>query len=97
MKAAKVFVLPSSREGFGIVVIEANACGLPVITVNETANAAVALIKEGINGAIVALEVKAIATKIDALCERPKKDYAKLVSLFSWDYFSAMISHEYSL
>jgi glycosyltransferase involved in cell wall biosynthesis len=44
MKAARVFVLPSTREGFGISVIEANACGLPVVTMNHPANAAKDLI-----------------------------------------------------
>jgi glycosyltransferase involved in cell wall biosynthesis len=32
MKAAKAFILPSFRESFGLPVIEAMACGTPVIT-----------------------------------------------------------------
>ena len=32
MKSSKVFVLSSTREGCGIVIIEANTCGIPVIT-----------------------------------------------------------------
>ncbi len=50
MKSSKVFVLPSSREGFGLVVLEANACKLPTITVNERNNAAKNLIKNNFNG-----------------------------------------------
>ncbi|MHA2254096.1 MAG: glycosyltransferase family 4 protein [Candidatus Kariarchaeaceae archaeon] len=37
---ANIFVLPSSREGSGISAREANACGLPVVTVNLPNNAA---------------------------------------------------------
>jgi glycosyltransferase involved in cell wall biosynthesis len=40
MKSSKVFVLPSVREGFGITVLEAYACGLSIVTVNHPDNAA---------------------------------------------------------
>lgn len=47
MKSSKVFVLPSIREGFGIIALEANAGGLPVVTVNHKRNAACDLINNG--------------------------------------------------
>jgi len=46
MKAAKVFALPSTREGFGIAALEALACGIPVVTVDHPSNAARDLITE---------------------------------------------------
>ncbi len=39
MKSSKIFVSPSTREGFGMAALEANACGLPVLTVNHRMNA----------------------------------------------------------
>ncbi len=53
MKASKVFVLPSRREGFGMVALEAMACGLPAITLNAPMNAARFLVEEGKNGFVV--------------------------------------------
>jgi len=64
MKASKVFVLPSTREGFGIVTLEANACRLPVITLSHKRNAAKDLIGNGINGFTCRLSEKDITENI---------------------------------
>jgi len=50
MKSSKIFVLPSTREGFGMSALEANACGLPVVTVRSDMNAASDLVEDGLNG-----------------------------------------------
>lgn len=67
IKASKVLVLPSSREGFGMVVIEAFACGVPVVTVKEKYNAAQGLIADGIDGFVVGLDEREIAKAIDKI------------------------------
>ena len=67
MKASRVFVLPSEREGFGIVAIEANSCGLPVITVTQPQNASCDLIIEGKNGFVCQPAAESIAEKIMAV------------------------------
>lgn len=46
MKSSKVFVLPSTREGFGIAALDALWCGLPVVTIDHPANAVCDLITE---------------------------------------------------
>jgi len=63
LKAAKIFILPSTREGFGIVVIEAMACGLSVITVDHPMNAATELIREEQNGFVAQLDAQDICKK----------------------------------
>lgn len=63
MKASKVCVLPSTREGFGITALEALACGLPVVTINHPANAIRDLITEQ-NGFLCDLSAEDLANKI---------------------------------
>ena len=46
MKSSRIFVSPSTREGFGMAALEANACGIPVVTVNHDMNAVMDLISK---------------------------------------------------
>jgi len=54
LQSALCLVLPSRREGYGLVVVEAVAHGTPAIVVADPDNAAVELIEEGINGFVAA-------------------------------------------
>jgi glycosyltransferase involved in cell wall biosynthesis len=51
---ALCLALPSRREGYGLVVIEAASRGTPSVVVADPDNAAVELIEEGVNGTIAA-------------------------------------------
>jgi glycosyltransferase involved in cell wall biosynthesis len=77
IKASKVLVLPSSREGFGMVVIEAFACGVPVVTVRAKYNAAQGLVENGVDGLVVEPEDREIAKAIQKIIRR-SSDYRKI-------------------
>jgi glycosyltransferase involved in cell wall biosynthesis len=50
----EMMVLPSRREGYGMVVVEAAARGTPSVVVADPDNAATELIEEGVNGVVAA-------------------------------------------
>jgi glycosyltransferase involved in cell wall biosynthesis len=50
LRAAACMVLPSRREGYGMVVVEAASVGTPSVVVRDADNAATELIEEGVNG-----------------------------------------------
>jgi len=54
MRRALCLLSPSTREGYGMVVVEAAARGTPSIVVAGPDNAAVELIEEGVNGFVCA-------------------------------------------
>ncbi len=54
VREATCLLHPSSREGFGIVVLEATAVGTPVVVVDGQDNAAVELVVPGVNGEVAA-------------------------------------------
>jgi len=73
MKSSNVLVLPSVREGFGIVVIESNACGIPVVVMDHEMNAAKDLVHEGVNGYKAKLSPEDISDKIIKSIENKDK------------------------
>lgn len=52
LSTALCLLLPSGREGYGRVVVEAAARGVPTVVVEGPDNAAAELVEEGVNGAI---------------------------------------------
>jgi glycosyltransferase involved in cell wall biosynthesis len=44
--------LPSTREGYGLVVVEASAQGVPSVVVESPDNAALELVEDGVNGVV---------------------------------------------
>jgi glycosyltransferase involved in cell wall biosynthesis len=71
LKASRVFVFPSAREGFGIAVLEALACGLPVVTTSDPDNLAQHLAARSANGIICEPTPAAIADAVRPLLARP--------------------------
>jgi len=62
IRSSLCLLLPSSREGYGKVVVEAAAVGTPSIVVKAPDNAAAELIEDGVNGYLVPVaEPQAIA------------------------------------
>jgi glycosyltransferase involved in cell wall biosynthesis len=91
MREAMCMLLPSRREGYGMVVVEAAARGTPSVVVAGEDNAATELIEEGINGAVATgSEPAAVAEAIERvhaggteLRERTARWFARNAELLS--------------
>jgi glycosyltransferase involved in cell wall biosynthesis len=68
MRRALCHVLPSRREGYGMVVIESASVGTPSLVVADPDNAAVELVEEGVNGVVAdSAEPEALADALERI------------------------------
>jgi len=96
---ASVFVLPSIDDAFGLVVLEAMACGLPVICTTNTG--AAELIRDNMEGFVVPIrDSNAIKEKIEYLyhnpveCERMGNNALQRAKDCTWDNYGKAITRE---
>lgn len=73
MKRSKLFVFPSTREGFGLSVVEAQACGLPAVVVNAPDSASTSLIRDGGNGLVCDNDARSLAAAVGDLLGNPSR------------------------
>ena len=72
MSRSHVFVLPSIEDGFGMVLVEALACGCPVIGTTHTGLPD--LVEEGREGFVVPIrDSLALADRMERLCQDPSR------------------------
>ena len=97
LKASDAFVLPSYREGFGMVLIEAGAMGLPCITTDITG--CNEIIVPGENGAIIEpRNMKALRDEMEKWVSNPdmvKKMASNARNMVSERYDSRIVRDHY--
>ncbi|HIH71972.1 MAG: Glycosyltransferase, family 1 [Thermococcales archaeon 44_46] len=98
VKSSKVFVLPSIREGFGITALEANASGIPVVTVISPLNAVKDLVIPGYNGFLAFSTPNSLANSIlEGLLyyKKLKKNCINNAKGYDWDNIARLTENFY--
>ncbi|MDP9073728.1 MAG: glycosyltransferase family 4 protein [Actinomycetota bacterium] len=98
MRTAALFVLPTRAEGSALVIYEAMATGLPVVTTP----AAGSVIRDGIDGCLVAPEPLALASAMDRILSDPKlgsrlgrEAREAIVANYTWGHYRARLAAVY--
>jgi glycosyltransferase involved in cell wall biosynthesis len=96
VKAARLFIFPSEREGFGIAALEAIACGVPVITTSAPDNLARHLVERSDRGVICEPTAAALAATVasatsqdDDEREHSGDDWA---AVYDWTAVTAIVA-----
>jgi len=73
MKSSRIFVLPSRLEGFPLTIVEANACGVPVVAARTKHNDISEYVRNGENGLVAGLNPVDFSDAIGKLLKDKKK------------------------
>ncbi|MBI4147878.1 glycosyltransferase family 4 protein [Candidatus Woesearchaeota archaeon] len=100
LKGASVLVLPSTREGFGIVLAEAGVCRIPVIAYDIPAVREV--VEHGKTGLLAkARDIKGLSYALRAVLKNPKKasamgraGRAHILEKFNWDRSTVLLERQ---
>lgn len=99
LKSAKVFVSPSAREGFGIAVLEAIACGLPVVTTSTPDNLAQYIAAKSTRGVVCDPDAESLADTLKGLlrnCDASasQDDWAEdsWLDEYTWDACASVVA-----
>lgn len=95
-RSADVFVFPTLIEGMGLVVLEAMASGLPVIT---TPNGPGDLVRDGVDGFVIPIrDVDAIVEKLEFLRTHPEdalrmgQNARERAKEFTWEHYKEKVT-----
>ncbi len=101
LSACTVLCVPSSRESFGSVVVEAWACGKPVV--GGPAGATRELIEDGVDGFVVPQDPKVLVERLARLLDDPelartmgRRGQENVERRFSWRAIAAAHEEIYS-
>jgi glycosyltransferase involved in cell wall biosynthesis len=101
VKAAKVFVSLSDREGFGLAVLEAIACGIPVLTTSAPDNFAQHLVAKYSRGRICEPTLEAVTAAIRdlltnaSLCANEEHSTDTWVADYDWSAMADRVAKVY--
>ena len=101
LKAARIFVSPSAREGFGIAVLEALACGAAVVTTSAPDNLAQHLAVRSPRGVVCKPNAEGIAVAVHRIIAEPswvspeEYDGDPWLADYDWDLMADRVADVY--
>lgn len=93
LRAGDVFVLPSLVESFGVVLVEALAAGLPVVTTREVGLAGA--IEDGLGEVVPARDVAALAQALERVVSSPDRFPADNARRHAESYRAAAVARRW--